>query len=170
MTYSDIDVNGTKLDSSKRARKTVRFELDLIKTEEKFIHEILEWWRVQRRMTTNLRKAVLLFYDLMLGKTDRLQEYFPLVVAALTGQAIQDHADNIVGRVTDAIDDMALSITQQMPAVSPERLRALSAQERIAEQSLRSEGTPLIEERIGGKASAEETKKNFLASSSSWFN
>src|SRR5688572_24420494 len=128
MTLNGSDVTARKLDSSNRARKTVRFELNLIDTEQVFILEILTWWKHQKKMATNIRKAILLFYDLMQGKTNKLQEYFPLVVAALTGEAVQDHADGIVQRVTVVIETRVGEVNRTIAALPASNQSAVDRQ------------------------------------------
>lgn len=155
-----LNATGVTPDTSKRARRTMRFCLNLLNGEEKFIHDILEGWRKQRRMATNIRKAILLFADLAQGNTARLHEYFPHIVLALTGQAVQDHADSIVERVGERLDQQASVIQEQM-SVMAFQARA----DGYAEVKL----PPLLEEppikvTKAKKTSAEDIAANFFKS------
>lgn len=164
-----LNVRDLKADSSKRARRTISFGLNLFNADDEFVYNILQWWKVQRRMTTNVRNAIMLFYDLAQGKTDKLQEYFPLVVAALTGQAVQENANHIIGRVSDVIDEAVVGITQQIVTIPASNKPSMIVQERIAEDRLLREGQPLIEVELK-KADAKDVAANALKSFGGFFN
>lgn len=174
--HSVAAVTSPAPDSSGRVRRTMRFCVDLTKDDDKVVYAILDWWKGQRCMATNIRKAILLFYDLAQGNTARLQEYFPHIVEALTGQAVRENADalaalteGIVVRVTVAIDDAVSGITQQIVTLPADNQRAVQAQADYIGKQFEADET-LIEVTAGKKASADDVGANFLKSMGGLFN
>lgn len=149
-----MEVTDLKPDTSKRARRTVMFSLNLLKSDEAYAQQILEWWKAKRKMVTFLHQAIILFYELQQGSTDRLAATFPNVFEAI-------RADAIVEVKAEAASTQFNTILRELNALKEQQGRALPPP--TAPRQPVSGGVVVAE---GDKASAADVAKNFLSSMS----
>lgn len=71
-------------------RLQFKFWLDITKSNEESIADIIEKLKNARKYSTAIRDGLRLFWDLSQGKTDVLLELFPFVKSALAGTSGDD--------------------------------------------------------------------------------
>lgn len=72
-----------------RAQRTLRMNLDVTRDEDSLVDSICKMWKQKQSMSTYIRKAILIFWDLQQGRVDLLLQEFPHVEKVLRARIIE---------------------------------------------------------------------------------
>lgn len=169
MTYNGSDV---KADVSGRARRTLRWEVNVLDEYEEFVNRIVGYWKRTRKGNTYVNRAVLLFYDLLDGKTGRLLAEFGGVIDGLIQARVEERVEERL-REMNAEHQAKMDTLERMIGVLHEGGTIRIQQETTVTASPNARQfaagaypftrPPLVVETAAAKADFRETSATFAA-------
>jgi hypothetical protein len=150
-----MKVTDLKADSSKRARRTIAFSLNLLKDDESYAHQIAGWWKSKRKMATYIHRAIILFYELQQGNVERFAEEFPNVHDGIRADAVEEYKQHIASEQFE-------KMIQQMDQLK-QQIASMQQQPTSAAPAARQHSAPSGDSGVEVKA-AKSNQKNVTAS------